>query len=89
MDKANDPDEAPASQKGKILLTEARCKGCTYCIAFCPTQALAQSTRLNHKGYRLPELAHPEKCTGCDTCGLYCPDFAIFGVRLGREKKGE
>jgi 2-oxoglutarate ferredoxin oxidoreductase subunit delta len=44
--------------------------------------------RLNHKGYHLPELAHPEKCNGCDMCGLYCPDFAIFGVRLNR-KKGE
>ena len=80
---------AEKGPKGKVILTEARCKGCSYCIEFCPTHALALGTRLNYKGYRLPELAHPEKCNGCDLCGLYCPDFAIFGVRLGREKKGE
>jgi 2-oxoglutarate ferredoxin oxidoreductase subunit delta len=89
MHSENASDGSEAEPKGKVILTEDRCKGCTYCIEFCPTKALAQSTRLNHKGYRIPELAHPEKCTGCDTCGLFCPDFAIFGVRLEREKKGE
>jgi len=86
MDKSTEPGSASASPKGKIVLTEARCKGCMFCIEFCPTKALALGTRLNHKGYRLPDLAHPDKCNGCDNCGLYCPDFAIFGVRLGREK---
>ncbi len=89
MDKEIGTESSERSPKGKVILTEARCKGCSYCVEFCPTNALALGTRLNHKGYRLPELARPEKCNGCDMCGLYCPDFAIFGVRLGREKKGE
>ena len=82
-------DGAPDSPKlkGKVILTEGRCKGCSYCVAFCPTGCLVMGGRLNHKGYHLPEMAHPEKCTGCDMCGLYCPDFAIFGVRLNRKKK--
>ena len=73
--------------KGKVILTEERCKGCSYCVAFCPTECLAISRKLNQKGYNLPEMIHPEKCTGCNMCGLYCPDFAIFGVRLDKEEE--
>ena len=86
-DTASDGSEP--GLKGKTILDESRCKGCSFCVEFCPTKALVLGTRLNHKGYRLPEVAHPEKCNGCDLCGLYCPDFAIFGVRLGREEEGE
>jgi 2-oxoglutarate ferredoxin oxidoreductase subunit delta len=89
MEKGTDSASPEKGPKGKVILTEERCKGCSFCVEFCATGALALGTRLNYKGYRLPELAHPEKCNGCDLCGLYCPDFAIFGVRLGREKKGE
>ena len=74
--------EAGKRLKGTIVLNEDRCKGCTYCVRFCPTHALEMTDRLNHKGYNLPTLAHPEKCNGCDLCGMYCPDFAIFGRRL-------
>jgi 2-oxoglutarate ferredoxin oxidoreductase subunit delta len=89
MDTETASESSGKGPKGTVIVTAARCKGCSYCVEFCPTRALELGTRLNHKGYRLPELAHPEKCNGCDLCGLYCPDFAIFGVRLGREKKGE
>jgi 2-oxoglutarate ferredoxin oxidoreductase subunit delta len=75
--------------KGTVIITEDRCKGCSYCVAFCPTNALAMSKKLNHKGYYLPELKNPEKCTGCDMCGLYCPDFAIYGIRLNSKEKGK
>lgn len=86
QDKAMAPSEGPPGAKGTVHLTEDRCKGCSYCVVFCPTNALAMGGRLNRKGYHLPELAHPEKCNGCDMCGLYCPDFAIFGVRLKPKK---
>lgn len=81
-------EQPSGSLKGTVHLTEDRCKGCSFCVAFCPTGCLAMGGRLNKKGYHLPEMAHPEKCNGCDMCGLYCPDFAIFGERLNR-KKGE
>jgi 2-oxoglutarate ferredoxin oxidoreductase subunit delta len=73
--------------KGKVYLNEAHCKGCSYCVIFCPRGALVMGGRMNRKGYHLPELKHPEKCNGCDTCGLYCPDFAIFGVRLQKKRE--
>jgi 2-oxoglutarate ferredoxin oxidoreductase subunit delta len=75
--------------KGKIYLTEERCKGCSYCVVFCSSGALAMGGRLNQKGYHLPEVTDPLKCTGCGRCGLFCPDFAIFGVRLKQSKKRE
>lgn len=68
--------------KGHVFINEERCKGCAFCVAFCPVHCLAMSKRFNFKGYPLPEMAFPEKCTGCNMCGLYCPDFAIFGERI-------
>ena len=75
--------EAPAKKaKGTVFVTADVCKGCGYCIEFCPTKCLGFSRQFNAKGYHYPELTTPEDCSGCDLCGLYCPDFAIFGVRF-------
>jgi 2-oxoglutarate ferredoxin oxidoreductase subunit delta len=59
-----------------------RCKGCGYCVEFCPTDVLALASGFNTKGYHPPEIVRPEACSGCDLCGMYCPDFAIYGYRL-------
>ncbi|MCL1894007.1 MAG: 4Fe-4S dicluster domain-containing protein [Holophagaceae bacterium] len=67
--------------KGTIFVKAEICKGCSFCIDFCPTKAIGFSNEFNQKGYHYPVLVYEEKCTGCDLCGLYCPDFAIFGVR--------
>lgn len=67
--------------KGTVYVLTEVCKGCAYCIDFCPTHSLAFSKEFNSKGYHYPVLSKPETCSGCDMCGLYCPDFAIFGVR--------
>lgn len=68
--------------RGVIYLNLNRCKGCGFCIAFCPPKVLEFSDEFNAHGYHAPRLANPEGCTGCDLCGLYCPDFAIYGVML-------
>jgi 2-oxoglutarate ferredoxin oxidoreductase subunit delta len=68
--------------KGIVFVRADTCKGCSYCIDFCPTHALEFSREFNQKGYHYPTLAKPEACSGCDLCGLYCPDFAIYAVRL-------
>lgn len=68
--------------RGTVYLKAERCKGCGFCIAFCPPQVLKFSDDFNAQGYHPPYLADPERCTGCDLCGLYCPDFAIYGVML-------
>ena len=67
--------------KGKVLVNVERCKGCGFCVEFCPTQVLALSPAFNAKGYHPPHVINAEKCSGCDLCGMYCPDFAIFGLK--------
>lgn len=71
--------------RGVVYVNPTRCKGCGFCIAFCPPKVLAFSQELNRAGYHPPHLVDPDNCTGCDLCGLYCPDFAIYGVMLKRE----
>ena len=87
MANNNNESTVKRKRKGSVVLNEERCKGCTYCVRFCPTNALEMTDRLNHKGYKLPILAHPDKCNGCDLCGMYCPDFAIFGIRIESQEE--
>lgn len=68
--------------RGSVTISVELCKGCGFCIAFCPSEALVFSDDFNAKGYHPPRVADPEACTGCGLCGLYCPDFAIFGILI-------
>ena len=67
--------------RGTVFVRAEVCKGCSYCVDFCPTHALGISKKFNIKGYHYPVLTHPEACSGCNPCGLMCPDFAISGIR--------
>ena len=66
--------------RGKVNFKIEYCKGCGFCIAFCPAGVLEVSDEFNSKGYHPPHAIRPEACTGCGLCGMYCPDFAIFGI---------
>ena len=66
--------------RGIVSVNTELCKGCGFCIEFCPSGVLEFSDEFNSKGYHPPRAVKPEACTGCDLCGLYCPDFAIFGI---------
>ena len=67
-------------QRGEVNFRIEHCKGCGFCIAFCPSGVLEVSEEFNSKGYHPPHAVRPEACTGCGLCGMYCPDFAIFGI---------
>jgi len=67
--------------RGRVYIDANRCKGCGFCVEFCPPKVLALSSLYNDHGYHPPHLTREVGCTGCDLCGLYCPDFAIYGVR--------
>jgi len=70
----------PPKKRGTVIIDENRCKGCWYCIEYCPTKVLEVSEKLNEKGYHPPKLVEepPNKvCIACHLCEIFCPDFAI------------
>ena len=76
------PPEKTKKVRGTVYINENRCKGCGFCIEFCPQHVLEFSDEFNAQGYHPPRLTNPDGCTGCDLCGLFCPDFAIYSVML-------
>lgn len=75
------PQKKAKKVLGTVFINADLCKGCGFCIEFCPPSCLAFSAAFNHKGYHFPMLTDDQACNGCDLCALYCPDFAIFSVR--------
>lgn len=72
--------EAIQITKGTVHIIEDRCKGCGYCIEFCPRAILAFSNRFNKKGYHPPEVLDDQGCVNCHYCEIICPEFAIYSV---------
>ena len=74
--------------QGEIHLIPERCKGCQFCVTYCPKDVLVMSDRLNAKGYHLPEVAVPENCVACGLCELICPEFAIYCLDITEVEDG-
>ncbi len=72
-------------RKGKVFIIAERCKGCAFCVEFCPTKVLKLADHFNEKGYHPPEVIDMDLCNGCQLCGMYCPDFAIYGVKIDKK----
>jgi 2-oxoglutarate ferredoxin oxidoreductase subunit delta len=66
--------------KGLVHIIEDRCKGCGYCIDFCPKRVLGFSPGFNRKGYHPPLVIKKDDCVNCHFCEIICPEFAIFSV---------
>jgi 2-oxoglutarate ferredoxin oxidoreductase subunit delta len=71
-----DADDIPRT-RGIVHIREERCKGCSYCVDFCPRDVLKLSERFNAKGYHPPDVLNATACTACHLCELLCPEFAI------------
>ncbi len=78
---------AKKKPRGRVRIRPEWCKGCGFCVEFCPTHVLILSEGFNAKGYHPPEVAHPEKCTACQLCAMYCPEFAIWSEKIAKEDK--
>ena len=66
--------------KGRVVVIEDRCKGCGFCIEYCPHDVLCMSSAFNKRGYHPPEVADKSKCINCHFCELLCPEFAIYSI---------
>jgi 2-oxoglutarate ferredoxin oxidoreductase subunit delta len=71
---------------GQVEILKDRCKGCRFCIEFCPRQVLEESTEFNSKGYHPVYTTNPDDCVNCGLCELICPEFAIRVTLLEEEK---
>ena len=69
-----------------ITIIKDYCKGCGFCVAYCPKKVYELSGEMNQKGYRLPSAVRIEECNECGLCDLYCPDFAIL-LEKTKERK--
>jgi len=63
---------------GIVHVIEDRCKGCGFCVEFCPRHLLVMSEHTNSKGYHPPVVLDDLNCANCGMCALLCPDFAIY-----------
>ena len=61
----------------KVKVIKSLCKGCGYCIEFCPKNVFEKSEELNEKGVIIPKIVRGEECVSCGLCVMLCPDFAI------------
>lgn len=83
---------APVVKRKKLAEVEWKiiedfCKGCGFCIEFCPVNALEESEKLSAKGVHPPKLKSEDACIGCGLCETICPDFAIYLEK--KESEGE
>jgi len=64
--------------EAEIHIIEDQCKGCGFCIEFCPKKVLDESQEINARGVHPPKIVDESKCIICSFCTAVCPDFAIF-----------
>ncbi len=75
--------------KGKIHIEKDRCKGCSFCVEYCPKDVLEMSEEFNVKGYHPPFVKDEDACVYCQLCESICPEFAIFVTIKEEEDEGE
>ena len=68
---------------GVVKIIIERCKGCSFCVEYCPRDVLQISRKFNKKGYHYPEVMAEGLCVDCNLCEDICPEFAIYSVPAG------
>lgn len=71
---------------GEVHIIRERCKGCGFCVEFCPNDVLELSDEYNLKGYHPPFVAKPDSCVNCGLCQMICPEFAIWSTLEGERE---
>ena len=66
--------------QGKVHVVKDRCKGCGFCIKYCPKDVLELSKEINSKGYYFPQVKDEDACLNCGLCEIICPEFSIWST---------
>jgi 2-oxoglutarate ferredoxin oxidoreductase subunit delta len=74
---------------GEVVIIADRCKGCGFCVEYCPKDVLVLSDDFNKKGYHPPKVVKEGECVNCNLCEMICPDFAIYSVEVGDGQSAE
>ena len=65
----------------EVRFFEQYCKGCSFCVHFCPKGIIALAPYTNDQGYNPATITDLSKCTGCGICALMCPHVVIEIVK--------
>lgn len=75
----------------KIVIREAGCKGCSYCVLACPRGLISiDQDRINNLGYNPAVFTNNDAapCTGCALCAEICPEVLIEVYRKKTKASG-
>lgn len=67
-------------KKGRIEINKELCKGCDYCVKFCPKSLIEKDLGQNKSGFYpvvFRDCDLNRKCNGCKICAIVCPEAAI------------
>jgi 2-oxoglutarate ferredoxin oxidoreductase subunit delta len=81
-------DATVGKVRGEVEIVVERCKGCAFCVEYCPRGVLAMSKEFNRKGYHPPLVLRAGECLNCNLCEMICPEFAIFSWAAGEPVPG-
>ena len=71
---------------GTVRVIVDRCKGCGFCVTYCPKDVLVLSENFNKKGYHYPDIVKEGLCVNCGLCANICPEFAIYSEEVEGEQ---
>ena len=74
--------------RGELCIVTDWCKGCGFCVEYCPKEVLGHVGGVQPKGYHPPEVVKPAR-RQLQPCEMICPDFAIFTVSWTESAGGQ
>jgi len=65
-------------KKNDIIIDEQYCKGCGFCVDFCPKDCIIlHEDKFNSQGFAFSSFENSENCNACGICSFMCPHHAI------------
>jgi 2-oxoglutarate ferredoxin oxidoreductase subunit delta len=75
----------------KVIIDEARCKACGFCVSACPRNLIELGGPINQLGYQPAFFLKnkEDECISCALCAEMCPDVLIEVFKEEKKKQGE